>query len=710
MKSLRLALLGGFRARDATGRRVDIAGSKATLLLAYLALRPGEVLSRERLMALLWSERAESQARGSLRQAIWALRRELGRLDPCPLVVDDGGLSLDPKAVESDVDSLQRLVAEGSTNALYAAVALYRGPLLEGVRIGDPAFQEFVRNEQERTHDLVVDAYTRLLGDRSGDSSDQSRMETAKRLLELDPLQEAAHRALMRHYAQKGQASLAIKQYQTCAELLRNELQIEPSPETQALIDEIRSARPCPSRQPNGPSPAMEGTIGADGRDAPPQEKPSIAVLPFLNLSGDPEQDYFSDGITEDIITALSRLRWFLVIARHSSFVYKGRTIDVKQVGRELGVRYVLEGSVRKAGNRLRITAELVDAVSGAHHWAEHYDRELTDIFELQDDITQKVTATIEPKLMAVEGTRAQSRSPEDLGAWELVARAMTHYGRMTTEESETAIAILRQAVAKYPDYGPAHSLLGFAILVSGHVGWLLESHDYHYTAELARRAARLDDKDPWGRLALAYLASAGRQSDEAVREYMRELYHYAAELAHRAARLDDEDPWAHLALGYLAFTERQTDEAVREYMRALDLNPNFATAYGYLGWALVFDGQSEEAIRYFQQALRMSPYDPLKAFFYSGTCVAYYYAHRYDEAVGWGRRAIRERPGFSAAHRILCASLAQAGRKEETRQAMKRLREVQPNVSISWIEQYVPYTPRAMPHFLEGMRKAGLE
>ena len=392
-------------------------------------------------------------------------------------------------------------------------------------------------------------------------------------------------------------------------------------------------------------------------------DKPSIAVLPFINMSGDPEQEYFSDGITEDIITALSRLRWFLIIARNSTFVYKGKSVDIKEIRRELAVQYILEGSVRKAGNRVRISVQLIDAISDAHLWAQTYNRELIDIFELQDDITRSVTAAIEPKLIAAEGVRSQSRSPADLDAWDLVTRALTHYGRMTTKESQTAIEMLRQAVQRYPDYGPAHSLLAFALLVSGHVGWIPESDDYHY----------------------------------------------AAELAHRAAELDDEDPWAHLALGYLAFTQRQTEETVRQYMRALELNPNFATAYGYLGWALVFDGQSEEPISYFQQAVRMSPHDPLTAFFYSGTCVAHYFARRYDEAIEWGRKAIRERPGFTAAQRILCASLAQAGRMEETRAAMARLREIQPNISLAWIEQHVPYTLRAMPHFIDGMRKAGL-
>ncbi len=407
----------------------------------------------------------------------------------------------------------------------------------------------------------------------------------------------------------------------------------------------------------------MPGTAGAEGV-LPLPDKPSIAVLPFTNMSGDPEQEYFSDGITEDIITALSRLRWFLVIARNSTFVYKGRSVDVTEVGRELGVRYVLEGSVRKAGNRVRVAAQLVDATTGAHHWAQNFDRDLDDIFELQDDITQSVTAAIEPKLVAAEGARSRSRSPQDLNAWELVAHAMDHYGRMTKSESETAIKLLRSAVRRYPDYGPAHSLLAFALLLSDHMGLMPDGDDYNDAAELARRAAQLDN----------------------------------------------EDPWAHLALGYLALTNRRTDEALRAYKKALELNPNFTTAHGFLGWALAVDGQSDEAIPYLEMALRLSPHDPMKAQFYGSMNIAHYQAFRYDEAVEWGRKATMERPDNMGVWRIFCASLAQAGRTEEAKEAMASLRKLQPNLSIAWIEQHVPYTERAMPHFIEGMRKAGLK
>ena len=664
MKSLRLTLLGGLNVCDASGRQISISGTKPSLLLAYLALRQGEAVTREKLMGMLWSDRGESQARSSLRQSLWALRRAFKDMDPSPLLIEGETLALDSGAVESDVATLEGLVAKGTPGALESVLSLYQGPLLEGLRVRDPVFENFLRSEQARFHRMAADAGTALLDQQLKAGLSESAAETAKRLLTIDPLQEAAHRMLMQYYADKGQASFAFKQYQQCREMLKSEFNVKPAVKTEQLFNRIRLAHSGGESGPGHHHGTVPDHVEGKSEKQARRETPSIAVLPFQNLSGDPEQEYFSDGITEDIITALSRLRWFLVIARNSTFVYKGKAIDIRQVGRELDVRYVLEGSVRKAGNRVRITAELVDAISGVQCWAEKYDRELTDIFKLQDEITQSVTAAIEPELVAAEGVRSETRSPEDLGAWDLVMRALAHYGRMTTRESETAIDILRQAVRQYPDYGPAHSLLAFALLVSGHVGWIPDSDDYHF----------------------------------------------AAELAHRAARLDNEDPWARLALGYLAFSDRQTEEAVRQYTQALELNPNFAIAYGYLGWALVFDGQSEEAVRYFQQALRMSPHDPLKAFFYSGTCVAHYYAQRYEEAIEWGRKTIRERPDFTAAQRILCASLAMAGKTEETVKAMARLREIQPNLSIAWIEQHVPYTARAMPHFLDGMRKAGLE
>ena len=407
---------------------------------------------------------------------------------------------------------------------------------------------------------------------------------------------------------------------------------------------------------------AVTGALDRSGK--PASEKPSIAVLPFANMSGDPEQEYFADGISEDILTGLSKLRWFFVIARNSSFTYKGKAVDVKRVARELGVRYVLEGSVRKGGNRVRITTQLIDASTGNHIWADRYDGDLTDVFALQDEITKKVVAAIEPKLLEAEGIRSQNRSPEDLGAWDMVIQANSLFWRLTEAEIEAAIAILQRAVERYPDYAPAHSMLAFDILVSGYIGWAL----------------------------------------------MEPQLQQAASLAARAEELDHGDPWAHLALGYVAFVRRRTSAAAAEFQRALALNPNFAAAHGYLGWALAFDGQSEQASAHLKEAIRMSPHDPQNAIFNTGLAVAHYLAGRFAEAVEYSRETLQQRSAFTAGHRIHCASLAQNGQIDEAREALARLKAVHPDLSIAWIESNVPYTAAPMAKFVEGMRKAGLQ
>jgi TolB-like protein/Tfp pilus assembly protein PilF len=418
-------------------------------------------------------------------------------------------------------------------------------------------------------------------------------------------------------------------------------------------------------REEQNPGVATTGAAAEQRRSVLPlPDKPSIAVLPFSDMSGDPEQDYFADGICEDIITGLSKLRWFFVIARNSSFTYKGKVVDIRQVGRELGVRYVLEGSVRKGGSRVRVAVQLIDAATGKHLWADRYDRDLTDIFALQDEITEKAVAAIEPKLLEAEGIRSQNRSPEDLDAWDMLIRANSLFWRLTKDESQAAIAILKQVVERHPFYAPAHSMLAFVLLVSRQGGWHM----------------------------------------------MEPQVTQAASLAARAVELDDSDPWAHFALGFVAFTGRRTDEAVEEFQRALDLNPNFAAAHGFLGCALALDGRSDRAIDHIERAIRMSPHDPQNALHNASLAAAHYHAGRYAQAVGFGRKAIQQRFELSIGHRIYVASLAQAGRIDEARAALARLQELHPENSIAWIERNSPHTPQPMAKFLEGFRKAGLQ
>ncbi len=394
-------------------------------------------------------------------------------------------------------------------------------------------------------------------------------------------------------------------------------------------------------------------------------DRPSIAVLPFTNMSEDPDQEHFADGISEDLITSLSRIRWLFVIARNSTFVFKHRAVDVKQVARELGVRYVLEGSVRRAGRQLRVSAQLIDAISGAHHWAERYDREVDDIFAVQDEITNSVAAAIEPHLLAAEGVRALSRRSDDLGAWELVARAQTHFWRMTKDDCKRAMDELKRAVDAYPDYAPARSLLAFCLMFAAHMGWTDRNRDLVLGREHAIRAIALDDRDPWG----------------------------------------------HIALGYWALMEKRTQESITAFRRAVEINPNSAAAHTHLGHGLAFAGHDREAIEHAEGAIRLSPFNSMLALNLGTIAVSHYVAERYEEALKYTTEASRIRPGFQGAHRLRCASLAQSGRMDEAREHFLMVRRQQPHLSASWIRANVPYQSlELMERFLEGMRKAGLD
>ena len=393
-------------------------------------------------------------------------------------------------------------------------------------------------------------------------------------------------------------------------------------------------------------------------------DRPAIAVLPFVNMTSEPDQDYFSDGITEDIITALSKLRWFFVIARNSSFIYKGRSVHMKQIAEELGVRYVLEGSVRKGGDRLRITAQLNDVTSGGHIWAERYDRGLADVFAVQDEITEAIVAAIEPQLYAAENFRARRKAPDSMDAWDLVMRALSHYWRVTRQDNVVAQALLEKATELDPNYGQALGLLAASYTFSAHMGWA----DMAQVAPLAERAAS------------------------------------AAILA------DGEDAWAHFALGGVYLMARRFDDSLAEFDAALRLNPNFAVAQGYCGLTLTYCGRWQEGEQAAQRALRLSPHDPLSAVYCGIASYTQYVGRNYDEAMRLAREAIRQRSDFVGAHRVLTASAGMSGRGD-AKAALQELRRVQPNISLAWIAEHMPIQHDAeREHYLDGFRRAGLE
>ena len=417
-----------------------------------------------------------------------------------------------------------------------------------------------------------------------------------------------------------------------------------------------------PARAP-GPAP---DEIHEQPRPALPlPDRPAIAVLPFINMSGDPEQEYFSDGISEDIITALSKLRWFFVIARNSSINYKGKSVHMKQVAEELGVGYVVEGSVRKAGDRVRITVQLNDVATGSHLWAERYDRDIADVFAVQDEITEAIVAAIEPQIYAAENFRAQRKPPDSMDAWDLVMRGLSHFWRVTRQDNVVAQALLEKAISIDPNYGQALGALATSHTFGAHMGWV----DIAAVAPIAERAA----------------------------------------LA--AIRADSEDPWAHHALGYVYLFARRFDDSLAEFELALRLNPNFSLAQCYYGVTLAYCGRWEEGDLAARRALRLSPRDPFSATYYGVAAYSQFIGRNYDEAMRLSREAVRQRGDFVGGHRVLTAAAGMAGREDVAEVALQELRRAQPNISLAWIASEIPIRLDSdREHYLEGFRRAGLD
>jgi TolB-like protein len=391
--------------------------------------------------------------------------------------------------------------------------------------------------------------------------------------------------------------------------------------------------------------------VRCEGMEAKPlpalvlPDQPSIAVLPFQNLSADPSQEYFADGIAEEITTALARLRGFFVIARGSAFTYKGRAISVTQIGRELGVRYVLEGSVRRAGKRVRIGVQLADAGTGREIWVERYERALVDLFALQDEVTASIVTAVEPQLYAAESARVQQTPPGHLDAWDCVIRALSFMWRLTRSDNVAALDLLSAALRLDSSYARALGLHAWLSLWNAH-GW---------SSGLA-----------------AVLAPA-------------------TERALAAVAIDRNDPWARLALGFSHMLRRQHEDAVEELRAALDLNPNFALGHAFLGLALAYGAKGAEAVGHLETAMRLSPRDPYFSHFASIRAFAHFIDGDYAAGLDWGRRAVRQNPDVAGSWRGLALSAAMLGYLDEAQEAVAKARQLQPDYSVAWVERVSP-------------------
>jgi adenylate cyclase len=397
---------------------------------------------------------------------------------------------------------------------------------------------------------------------------------------------------------------------------------------------------------------------------APPlPERPSIAVLPFENMSGDAEQEYFTDGMVEDITTALSWFKWLFVIARNSSFTYKGKAVNVKQVGRELGVRYVLEGSVRKASGKVRIAGQLIDAITGAHIWADRFERDLTDVFALQDEVTVAVVSAIQPKIIQTEIALAARRRPENLTAYDYYLRALPQSYLATREGLAEAIRLAHRALELHPRFGGAATLAGLCHMRNVIIGYADDPQfDRREAVRLSRLALSLDDSDP-DTLAAAAIISA--------------------------------------------FMVGDIESALEMADRAVALNPNSITAWYVRGWVHRSAGLPEEAVRCFERAIRLSPVDPMLHPVFAGIGITLIELRRFDEAIVAGKKAQRQKSSFSPAYCCLASAFAHLGREAEAREAVARLLEFDPAFTISALIARGGQSNAKL--LIEGLRKAGL-
>ncbi len=648
---LRVRLLGPVAIAN-DGRPVAIASKKARALLGYLALRRDTEVSRGVLTGLLWGERSESQARASLRQTLSELRGALSGSLRQSIVASRETVAFAPGTAWIDAEVLEFAADSGDDDALRNAAELIGGDLMEGLSVGEAGFEQWLAAERERFRGLASSIYARLMERAEHGGRPEEALSWGLKLLALDPLREQVHRALMRLYAMQGRHDAAIAQYERCRRELSGELGVAPEQETEDLVRSIRASRRDRTVKPwVSPSPGPEP--GRGKRPALP-ERSSIAVLPFTNLGGNPEQQYLSDGITEDIITELSRYHSLLVIARNSCFQFRGPSFDIAAVREKLGVRFVVEGSVRKTGSRFHFTARLIDAATESHLWAERYDRDAENVFAVEDEITRTIAATLEGRVAAAGAEQSRRMPAKDWAAYDYFLQGREWAHRYDFVKAEPYFA---RAVELDPGFAQAHAWRANAWLTKY---WLDRQAEHMEQALLSAR---------------------------------------------RALSLDDADAWCHTMMGFVLTHHGRLDVAGPHFDRAIALNPTDVQIAMLRAWWLARVGRADEALEILDVAMRRDPFPP--NWFWELRGIALMQARRYEDAI----QALGRMSDLHVwDHAYLAACYARLNRFGEARTAAAEVLRMDPAFTASRYVQIEHFkSPADLEHLLNGMLKAGL-
>jgi len=670
MGFLQLNLLGGFDLRH-NDREVALPTRKTEGLLAYLALANGRLSSRDQVAGLLWSDRADEQARSSLRQSLAALRKSLNGGGERVIIARGDSVGLDPSLLTVDAVEFMRLAGTRTNSELHLANDLYVGQLLDGISVRDQAFDDWLGVERTRLHEIAISTADRLLAEWLKIGDDNRAIAAAQRLLKLDPLRESTYRTLMRLYSAQNQRGLAARQFQICQEVLLSHFNIEPAPATRNLYEEIASSY----EEEIAGSHRLGRHIGHHDLKAAPlplPAKPSVAIMPFTNASGDPDQSYLSDGLTEDIITDLSRYQSLFVIGPESSMALKTRTTGLQSIARELGVEYMVEGSVRRAGGKIRISVHLIDPATGHRIWAERYDRRYAEVFDVQDEIVASIAGSLSAKIERTRYRKTRGQPKEAMDGYDLCLRAKQRILEYTSEGFAEAKELLLSAVEREPDNATAWA--GLAIVYNKDTcftpGAAFEK-SIERSRECSEKAIALD-----------------RSSD----------------LAYAALS------WAHMNLGNFDLARQFLDHAT-------ELAPFDSEILVYRAYEEVYLGNFEAALEAADYGCRINPYSP--DLYLDAKAIVYFVRRQHDDYRQLFAHLSDPLPETFAWH---AANEAYLGNHETANQLAEKFLvgfaemwagdpDAGPGEYVNWItNESAPFANEADRQILiEGLRLAGL-
>jgi TolB-like protein/Tfp pilus assembly protein PilF len=648
---LSLKLFGGFTVRDGSGTTLSLRTRKMRALLAYLAVNADKPQPRERLMTLLWGDRDERQARPSLNNALMSIRQLANDQGPALLDSDGEQVTLHGEALESDVARFRALLAKNPAEA----AKLYDGLFLDGLSIPDPAFEDWLTATRSELHTTACDALQRAANAAAEKGDTHQAIDAVRRLVAFDPLREDAHRLLIRLLYDSGDRVAALRQYQACADILKKELQVEPDAVTKTLFEEIRrNESPLEASQTPSPGPDAPSTE----THASPLDKPSIAVLPFDNLGAESTAELFAEGLTEDVITALAKIPDLFVISSHSTRVYRGKAASAQDVGKALGVRYVLEGSIRTHGDKLRCSVQLVDTARGHHLWAERYDRLIGDIFALQDEIVRHVLIELQVRLTEGDGARSESRGTHNLEAWLHRVQGVAEIRRITREGSIRARDLFAAAHRADPNWSRPLAGIASCYFFEARNGWST-SREGSIAAgiEHAERAIAMDPEDPLGYIVLRVLNVLLGNHDKALA------------LIEKAVSLAPGDHMAVCNLGNQLIWMEKADKAVATFERGMRLAPIVPRFFQrYYGLALQIIGHTDRAVVVLEKLARHEP-EYLEGL--GQLAAAYVSAGQVDAAQATIKKILEQDPAYTASDYLAAVFFQNAERTEWLRKLL---------------------------------------